>query len=251
MSARRIDITHQLLETFSHRVEPGRGEPPVTKIFLTVEGGDGGEGDATAERELALDLERALQHERLLLAISERSRVSPEEWLGFILGQIDRGPQLSERASTLSEPELEALQGANVDLSGPSSRHPAPEGLATSRYAVMLAGALTVNEVSQRLDVTSGRIRQRISARTLYALRSQGEWRLPAWQFDGDGVVPGLEDVLPALPELHPLSVLGFLSRHDPDLEIDGETVSPLTWLASGGDPRPVAELASALPAAP
>gem|GEM_PF-5050260 len=39
----------------------------------------------------------------------------------------------------------------------------------------------------------------------------------------------------------------GFLTSPKPELELRGERVDPLRWLAAGGDPEPVAGLAAEL----
>jgi hypothetical protein len=47
--------------------------------------------------------------------------------------------------------------------------------------------------------------------------------------------------------DLHPIAVFRFLSEPSPDLEIEDEPVSPLAWLATGGNPEPVAAIAATL----
>jgi hypothetical protein len=69
-------------------------------------------------------------------------------------------------------------------------------------------------------------------------------------QFTAEGTpVPGLAAVLRALPkDAHSLTVLGFLTSVQPDLELEpGRPVTPLTWLSSGGNPDPVSALAADL----
>jgi hypothetical protein len=58
--------------------------------------------------------------------------------------------------------------------------------------------------------------------------------------------------VLPALPTyLHPLAVCQFMTSSNVDLVIEDDVpISPIRWLDSGGDPKPVADLAMLLPAA-
>jgi hypothetical protein len=75
-------------------------------------------------------------------------------------------------------------------------------------------------------------------------------WRFPAWQFDpqtGHEIL-GLAAVIPSFSRtLHPIAVFRFLDEPNPDLEIDDIPTSPLRWLAMGGDPAPVAEIAAEL----
>lgn len=66
-------------------------------------------------------------------------------------------------------------------------------------------------------------------------------WRFPAWQFTDHAVLPGLEDVLRALPVLDPWSRVMFLTYGDPYLDGD----SPLTQIQRGDVDR-VRRLAAA-----
>jgi hypothetical protein len=117
-----------------------------------------------------------------------------------------------------------------------------------TEYARLLADSGTVREVATRIGLTEGRIRQMRRAGDLFAVREREIWRLPWFQFDGDRPVRGLERVIRELPtDIHPVAVLRLLTLPNPDLELDGRAVSPLTWLRSGADPAPIAELAADL----
>lgn len=109
----------------------------------------------------------------------------------------------------------------------------------------MLATGLTVKEVAARLGVSEGRVRQRLGERSLCGFATKQGWRLPEFQLTQHGALPGLALVLRALPEnLHPLSVEGFFTRPNIDLDTDEGTASAAEWLAGGGEPEVVAELA-------
>jgi len=80
----------------------------------------------------------------------------------------------------------------------------------------------------------------RLKARTLLAIREQGQWRFPLWQFDPDGpdgVIAGLPEVLAALP-VADLSKARWLQRPQPLL--DGQT--PLQALRAGQLDRVLSE---------
>ena len=65
-------------------------------------------------------------------------------------------------------------------------------------------------------------------------------WRLPRFQFERRLVIPGLAQVLKALPEdLFPLDVVDWFVLADADLQLESDAVSlsPREWLVSG---RPV-----------
>ena len=68
-------------------------------------------------------------------------------------------------------------------------------------------------------------------------MSSWGGWYFPRWRLRGSKPLPGLAEVLAALPEpIHPLSVVAFMGMSNSDL--DG--MSPADWLAAGGDPEAV-----------
>jgi excisionase family DNA binding protein len=117
---------------------------------------------------------------------------------------------------------------------------------ATGAYAALVSTALTISEAATLLGVTEGRVRHRIARRDLHALRS-GRKRLPRWQFTDDGVLPGLPAVLRGLTrDEHPLATLAFMTTRQPELDLGDGPVSPERWLRAGGDPAPVAALATA-----
>ncbi|MDP9183263.1 MAG: helix-turn-helix domain-containing protein [Actinomycetota bacterium] len=112
-------------------------------------------------------------------------------------------------------------------------------------YAALAATSLTVAEAARLLGITEGRVRHKIGRGDLYALPS-GRRRLPAWQFTADGTLPGLAQVVRALPQgEHPLGVLAFVTTPQPELELAGTPSTPEQWLRAGGDPGPVTELAA------
>jgi hypothetical protein len=57
-----------------------------------------------------------------------------------------------------------------------------------------------------------------------------GTWKLPAWQFTDDGLLPGLEEVLDSLTATGPRSRVTFLQSGDP--YFDGQT--PLELIRRG-----------------
>jgi len=101
--------------------------------------------------------------------------------------------------------------------------------------------------VAELLGVDRSRISQRVAQRSLYAFMGPSGRRLyPRWQFRDHETVPGLRTVLEALPaDLHPLVVRGWFTSADVDFDLDGDSLSPIDWLATGGDPAVAADLAS------
>ena len=84
------------------------------------------------------------------------------------------------------------------------------------------------------------RVRQRLRERSLFGIEYEGSWRLPRFQFERRLVLPGLAQVLKALPtDLFPLDVVDWFVLPDSDLQLDSDPapLSPREWLVSG---RPV-----------
>ena len=165
---------------------------------------------------------------------------------------------LRTRAETsdLEPHELAALSrgglGEALDLSDDDTPDPLSQGAA--EYAALVATALPAARAARLLGVDASRVRQRLGAepRTLYGLKHRRSWRLPRFQFDddGDGLIPGIEEVLPHLdPGLHPLSVVTWFTTVNDDLcpPDRDDPLSPRDWLRLGYPPAPVAALAADL----
>ena len=165
------------------------------------------------------------------------------------LGQIPRRGSGEEPTNLFTEEEARILGEVGLDISPRRPNEPDVVVRTAAGYAVMLVQAKSATEVAHDLGVTSARIRQRASERTLYGIRDGDEWRFPGWQFDASGrPIRGLGAVFPVMSrDLHQIAVFRFLSEPSPDLEIEDEPVSPLAWLATGGSPEPVAAIAATL----
>lgn len=164
------------------------------------------------------------------------------------LRSLAPGPREDVPERSLTKHEAAVLASGGADLSPREDGDPDPLAPAAARYGALLATSLSVPEVAARLGVDASRIRHRLAERSLYGVRLRDGWRLPAFQFDGDSVVAGIDDVVRALPEdVHPVAVWSWLESAGPDLAIGGRPVTPLRWLRSGGDPAAVAALAADL----
>ena len=196
---------------------------------------------ATARNEL-VSLKRALND----AGVPEREF---ESVAVVALNQIPRRGSGEEPTNLFTEEEARILGEVGLDISPRRPNEPDVVVLTAAGYAVMLVQAKSASEVANDLGVTSARIRQRASERTLYGIRDGDEWRFPGWQFDASGrPIRGLGAVFPVMSrDLHPIAVFRFLSEPSPDLEIEDEPVSPLALLATGGNPEPVAAIAATL----
>jgi hypothetical protein len=85
--------------------------------------------------------------------------------------------------------------------------------------------------------------------RSLYGIEYDGERRLPRFQFERKQVLPGLREVVSALPEgQNPLDVAEWFLSPNPDLELDDPEgpLSPREWLRRGESVAVVVKLAEA-----
>jgi hypothetical protein len=180
-----------------------------------------------------------------VLRISKRLSIPPADLLAQLEHVADSLPAGAEDpASSLSVWDEKVLcEAGSLGYKMPPLAERAST-LTTVRTAQLMTGALPAVDAAKRLKVTPGRIRQRIAGRTLLAIQTPTGWRLPRFQFTATGVLPGLGDVLGALPDdVHPLVVARFLTSPHPDLLLDGEPASPAQWLDSGGDTAQVVML--------
>jgi hypothetical protein len=160
-------------------------------------------------------------------------------------------------AEELPEAEIEVLRSGGFDVdAGPLGKDD-PIAQAWAVYSALLETALTIKAVAHALERNESRIRQRLLQRTLYGIRRGRSWLLPLFQFQVEeregtrtvkGVVPGIEQVFPALsPALHPVSVWRWFTSPSTELVADeapDKPLSPRDWLLAGRDPKPVAALA-------
>lgn len=109
--------------------------------------------------------------------------------------------------------------------------------------------ALPTAEAAKLLGKDPSRIRQRVREGSLLALVSGGEIRLPLLQFHKNDEIPGLADVLRALPKgIDTLEVLSWLATPTPDLpDKRGQPSSPRAYLLRSGDAAPVVAIAAGL----
>jgi len=117
--------------------------------------------------------------------------------------------------------------------------------LAAAEHATRTAAikaSLTASEVAALLaDDEEGIERDRADG-TLFAFTIDGVWRYPSWQFTSNPsqpVLPGMAVLASAFPaDMHPASILGFMSTPQSSARVHGEPATPVSWLISGGDPE-------------
>jgi hypothetical protein len=151
-------------------------------------------------------------------------------------------------AAALSAGEVDALQSVGFSAA-PWTEKAGVDPLMRSiaDYMALLETSLTSGEAAQYLKLDVSRIRQRLRERSLFGIDYDGQRRLPRFQFERKQVLPGLREVLGALPEaLNPLDVAEWFLSPNPDLEVaESEApVSPREWLLRGLNVDAVVKLA-------
>lgn len=149
----------------------------------------------------------------------------------------------------LTREQVAALRRGGIDpltLPAGAAGAEGPVSRGAARYAALLATSLSVPEAARRLGVDESRVRQRIRARTIYAVKPGATWRIPVFQFVDDHLIPGIERILPRLdPNLSPLTVVAWFRQPSPSLVTpDGQAWSPSEWLLAGNPVAPAADAA-------
>lgn len=146
---------------------------------------------------------------------------------------------------TAAEEEFLRSAGGEAAAAALDARDPARDGAtaaadAARRVSLLIAGSLSVAEAADRLGVDRSRISRRCSSGRLSCFTIDGLVRIPGWQLIGDQPLPGLEQIVPAIPaETTPLMIEAVMTTSQE--ETGGRT--PVDFLAEGGTPRVVAEM--------
>jgi hypothetical protein len=151
-------------------------------------------------------------------------------------------------AQAFTAGEIDALKSVGLSAapsSGTSKQDPLMQSIAD--YMALIETSYTTSEAADYLKLDISRIRQRLRERSLFGLEYDGERRLPRFQFERKQVLPGLREVIGALPrDLHPLDVAEWFLLRNPDLEDadQPEPLSPREWLLRGNPVAAVVVLA-------
>lgn len=228
---------------------PGSGKTEMfVRVLLTANFDSLLEDSATRGEGSAELVRNALVHELRLSEIVQGA--APELGVDGFISLLGNALALFEVKSTpphahFTDAELDELKRGGL-LRDTDADHPSrASARSATQLAALLADSLSVSQVADLLRVDQSRIRQRLTERTLYGVKLGRAWRLPSFQFTKDRQVRGLDQVLPELPStLHPVAVHRWLTTPNTDLDMDGETVSPLEWLEATGDASQVVAIA-------
>jgi hypothetical protein len=178
----------------------------------------------------------------------EATRLYEEARRHLLKNEPLRGESGESAARTLSAGELDALKAVGL-TTAPFAEGSARDPLTRSitDYMALLETSYSTSQAARYLKVDASRVRQRLRENSLFGIDYDGEKRLPRFQFERAQVIPGLREVLAALPEgLNPLDVAEWFLSPNPDLEIDAQEtpLSPREWLLKGQPVDAVARLA-------
>ncbi len=178
------------------------------------------------------------------------------EMLEEAIEQLPSISFLRDPRRELTPAEAQELDEAGFDLGSRDLGKQNPLAQSVTLYAGMLSKSLSVKEAADRLGVNQSRIRQRLTKeRTLFGIKIRKEWRIPAFQFEANRLIPGCEQVFASLsPTLNPVAVLSWFTTPNSDLQPDSHNpsnpdrpLSPREWLLAGHDPHIVSALAKDL----
>jgi hypothetical protein len=178
----------------------------------------------------------------------DATRLYEEARRRLLLNEPLRGESGESAASTLSVGELDALQAVGLSVNpwkGGAKQDPLMQSI--TDYMALLETSYSTSQAARYLKVDASRVRQRLRENSLFGIDYDGEKRLPRFQFERAKVVPGMREVLAALPDaLNPLDVAEWFLSPNPDLEIDAQEdpLSPREWLLKGHAVEAVAAIA-------
>ncbi|OBB81463.1 hypothetical protein A5760_16380 [Mycobacterium colombiense] len=162
-----------------------------------------------------------------------------------VLDELDSAFAAIPWAATLSAAEVDFLrmrvepQAASVigAWSADDERRTRAR-IAVRQLSSALSGSVSIEEAAAMLGVDRSRVARRITGKALWAFDLQGSRRIPRWQFLGDGLLPGLDAIVRAIPRGITPAVLEIF-MHTPQPDFDDRTA--IEHLAGGGDPALVA----------
>ncbi|MBL1210484.1 helix-turn-helix domain-containing protein [Geminocystis sp. GBBB08] len=109
------------------------------------------------------------------------------------------------------------------------------------RRRELLSNCFTTTQVAKLLGTSRQTPHDRVKNKSLLAVRDNGQWKFPIWQFNpegADGVIDGLPEVLKNLSINSEFSILNWFMR--PNTVLDGLT--PVEALKRGLKTRVIAE---------
>jgi excisionase family DNA binding protein len=115
--------------------------------------------------------------------------------------EVDRRCMASASPGHRSDEDSTAVSRSleTDEMSSPNDGHSPEPGRGAWRD--VFADALDVKGAAERLRVSRATVHEMVHNGDLVAVRLGGRWLLPAWQFNADGILPGVRRVLEDWPE--------------------------------------------------
>ena len=111
--------------------------------------------------------------------------------LRIAIAQIEALYRAKPGQEGLTAEEVEAARSGGLDPQPARGARADPLVQGVVAYAGLIHTGLTTRQTAARLGVSDARVRQRLQARTLLAVREGLSWRLPVFQFTKRGELPG------------------------------------------------------------
>ncbi|MCP1168914.1 hypothetical protein [Limimaricola litoreus] len=159
--------------------------------------------------------------------------------------------KLAVRSSVLDTPKLTPAEREVLTTLGieddPNSQFPISEALAIQE--MLVETSLPVEDVAGLTGIRPAELHERLEDGRLLGVWMNGDcWRILGFQITEAGLLPGLDMALHVIAkDTSPIAIWAFFSTPQPRLIRRGRMVAPVEWLAFGGDPEVVTDLARSL----
>ena len=158
-------------------------------------------------------------------------------------------PRRTEPSASLSEQESDYLERFSGLVAAGEEQKAELDARRIAALTAEVAQSLSRPDVASLLGISPSRVSHRQAEGALYAFSvGPGRSLYPDWQFAGRTVLPHLPEVIGSLrPGIPAAVVRRFMTTPDPDLVVEGATLSPRDWLLAGGEAAFVTDLATEL----
>ena len=191
--------------------------------------------------------------------VSASPRHEPREPLRAFVTAMGHELRQQECRRTTAKPnkQLSVEDRRRLGLDDLNQRQPIrhlPRVRTALKVGALYATGFTIHETARMLDFDERTVLDWTESRLLYGtpIGPARPTRLALFQFDADGLVPKVQNILPLLNSaIHPVGVFNWFTHPNPDLALDEtnfEPTSPRDWLRHRYSAEPVCRLAATVP---